>query len=415
MSVVLERLNTYSVMVKAEYSAEEMTKRNEIVLRKYAKELVIPGFRPGKAPRNMIIARFSESLKAEVAQEILTETIDEAIRQEPKLENAIHTDQPVLGNMEPGQPFTLEIYAEIVPEVVLVKTEHFTVSRPQSPVDEEEVDAAIEDILTRNSTLEERDREVSDTDYVEMKFSEGGAEPIPMLVQLDDPEMRQYFSALLGKKAGDKFDMQQEFPENYPDRRLQGKRGTFSIEIGKVLEQVKPQLNAQFFAQMGKDENYSNEDFREEVRNYLASQKATDTENAVREKFIDALVDANPVEIPPKYLDSRIEKLIRESIGNRPISTEELGRLKIAVNDKIARTVAYEFIVDTIATKNGVTATESEVWDFARNLMISMGYDPSGVEKMYVPGDERFETLKTSFIREKTLNSIIATSTIIAE
>ncbi len=412
MAITLEKPKEGVVIVKAEFSPEEVSKKINQLIQEYKKDLVVPGFRPGKAPKSMILARYGDAIKRDVSQMLLQEAVNEAIEQMPELEDALFVDEPKMGTIEEGKPFTIEIYAEVKPEVEVKKYKGFELEKEEIPVDEEEVDAAIEDILNRNARLEERQRPVEENDYVEVKFSEGDQEPIPMLIPLDDPEFAQFFGELVGKSVGDVVEIEAEFPEAFPDRRLRGRKGTFKVEIVRVLEQVKPELNEEFFKSIGKPEGYTAEDFRNEVREYIKQQKSRQSTDELKKQAIEKLIKENPVPVPEKYLMSRVDNYIAERIDLSKIKREDLEKLREELKPSVAEEITFEFVADKIAEMENITVDDREVLDAARGALASMGYSPDLAEELYKPGSEEFDRLRRRIIRDKVVELVMANSTI---
>jgi len=413
MGIVFERPDEVTIIVKCEYSAEEVSRKFDNLVNKYSRQVNIPGFRPGKAPKSLVLTRFGEAFRNDLTQELLSEAVKQAIEEAPQLEKALFTDEPKFNEVVEGEPFSVEIYSEIAPEVELVKTAGFEIERVVLPIEDAEIDNAIEDILMRNSSLQKRQRAALDTDYIEIQFSAGDEDSIPMLIPLDDPEYARYFDELIGKSIGDTVEIVQEFPDSFPDRRLQGKKGSFHIEVTNVNEQVKPELNAEFLKNMGKPENYTVDDFRKEVAELIRQEKTKDSEDLIKQKFVEALVDTNPVKIPPKYFDIRLERFIKENWDTTKISEEELGKLKEDIIPQLERGIAYEFISDQIIKIENLEVSEQELLDHAKSIMISMGYGPKVADDLYKPGSDEYARLEKQFLRNKALDSVMAKSTII--
>ncbi|RKZ33678.1 trigger factor [bacterium] len=415
MAVSIERPEPSVIIVKGEYSPDEVASKLNEMVNNYAGQIQIPGFRRGKAPKSMILARYGDSLKQDLSRELLAEIVQEAIEKVPELENALYTDEPKIEKIEEGKPFSVQIYAEIVPQFELKKYQDFEITREEVPVDDKEIDSVIEDILMRNSSLEERHRPATENDFVKIEFSEADQEPIPMLVPLDDPEFFQFFAELVGKSSDDTLQIEAQFPDGFPDRRLRGKTGKFNIKVVKVMEQVKPKLDSEFFKKMGKPEEYNEHDFRKEVREYIGQQKSRQADDVVKSKLIDAIVEANPVPVPEKYFQSRMNDYINEQWDTSKIEPEKLDELKQQIASYIRKQIQYEFIVDKIVEQEKIDVDDQEVINTARGVISSMGYSPDAAEQVFKPQTEQFENLRKRIKRDKALELVLSRSKIIAK
>ncbi len=415
MNVILNRLDAVSIVVKGEISNEEVSRKLDEMVSKNAGKISIPGFRPGKAPKSVIIARYGDAFKNDLTMDFIREVVEEAIKQEPALEKPLFMDEPKFEPISDGKPFNVEIYVELKPKIELQKYKDFELKRPLIPVPDEEVDDMIEEFLLRNATLEPQERPVQENDYVEVKVSAGNEEPAPMLIPLDDPEFLNHFGDLIGKSMGDMLEKDMAFPDSFPDRRLQGRKGHFVLEITNVFKQIKPELNAEFFKKIGKQDGYSAEDFRKEVADYARAQKAQTSNDMVFERLIDALIEANPVQIPPKFQQQQVDEYIEENLNVSKIPQDELQNIMNEVNEKIRRRILYQFIVDAIADAESIEPSEQDVLDSMRNWAYSMRLNPDEVQKTFTEDPQRYEDFKSTVRREKTIEFLLSTCKILDE
>ena len=415
MNVILERPDEAVVLIKCELPAEEVSKRFDELVRENAQRIAIPGFRPGKAPKSVIMARYGDAFKNDLTVKLINEILSKAIEQEPALEKPLFIDEPKFEPVEDGKPFSVEIYVELPPKVELQKYKEFELKRPIIPVPKEEVDAMIDEFLLRNATLEPQKRPVQENDYVEVKLSLEDDEPSPILVPLDDPEFLNYFGDLIGKEVGEKIEKNLSFPDSFPDRRLQGKSGNFVMEISNVFEQVKPELNAEFFKKLGKPEGYTAEDFRKEVEDFARANRSKASDDLVFERLVDALIEANPVKIPPKYFEKQVEEYIQENLDVSKIPQDEMEKIRGEVEDRVRRRILYKFLVDAVADAENIEPSEQDVIDGMRNWAQSVGINPDVVQKTITEDPQRYEDFKHTVRREKAIEFILSTCKIVDE
>ncbi len=415
MNLTIEYPSAVSVVITGNFSANDVSAELDKLIRQYRDSLTVPGFRPGRAPKSLIVTKFGDVLKPEIEKALLRLTLEKAFDKEPSAYPLLFMDITEQKFTSFDEPARLKIYIEVRPEVKLNEYKGFELERAETPVSDEEIDRVVEDFRIRNSVLESRDRPVEEGDYVETKvlIPDGGDEPIPMLLPLDDPEFVMFFGNLIGKSKGDVIEKDIDFPEGFPDRRLQGKSGHFRIEITNVYQQVKPELNEEFFRKMGKPEGYTVEQFRKEVADYIRSEKSMVSESELREKLIDRLIEKNPVEIPPKFLEQEVERKLSRKIRGNDLSEDELEKLRNSIITQVKRQIAYEFIIDAIASAESIELTEQEIEDGMAMRAQLFNAPIEEVRKFYNESPERLEELKTTLLRKKTLEFILSTCKIV--
>jgi len=415
MNVTIENTAAGIFIVRGEVSTEEVANGLDEMLNEYGAKMHIPGFRPGKAPRSMVLARHGNLFRNELAQKFVREIVNKAVEQEPAIETPLYIDDPKFDALSEGSPFCVEIYVEIKPKFQLKKYKEFQLQRPAVPVTDKEIDDTIADFLDRNATLEKREYAARENSYVGVKLSIDGAEPVPMIIPLDDPEFAQFFRELTGKSVGDKIEIEREFPDSFPDRRLQGRKGKFGIEITEVFELVKPALDNDFLKKIGKPDGYGVADFRAEVAEYVRGQKAKDADMTLKARLIDAIIENNPIEIPPKYLDARTGDYMNERWDITKLQKDEAEKLRQGLKPTIARQASYQMLIEAIADVENIEPSEQEVRDSIRRTAVSLGINPDAADKACETGSERYKEFKRSARNDKALDFILSTCTVVDE
>ena len=410
MDIQIEKQNSVTIVVRGYLAADEVKNRLEQKVAEHAKNLFVPGFRPGHAPKGLILARYGDAIKELVKEEILEEVLKEAREKNEELKETLTISKPKHEPLEPEKEFVVEYTIEVPPKVELKQYKGFTLKRPKVEVTEDEVNREIQDFLIRNAQYVEVKRPVAENDYVEVMFTrEGDEELVRALIPLDDPEYAQIFKDFIGKKLGDKFSLTLDFPDSFPDRRFRGTKGEFNFEIIKIYEQKIPELNAEFFKRMGKPETYTEKEFRKEVEEYIKAQKSRASQDVLSQRAIDELVKANPVEIPENYLMLRVDQYLAEKLGGTRITKESLDKLREQVKESMKNQIAFEFIAKAIAEQEKIEVTDSEVEDEIRRLAYSQGIDPNAAVEVFKKDQNRLEEVRESVLRRKVIELVLST------
>ena len=244
-----------------EIPATEVQKAIERVAREFARVARVPGFRPGKAPIPLIRRRFADDIKGEVLQSLLPEQIDKAVKDQ----KLIPITQPQVDHVDYAEDRPLKFRAsfEVLPEFELGAYKGVQVEVEKAQVSDADVDKTIETMRERAATFVAlEDRAVESGDYAQLKLVGtpiGGGEPLMadnVLCHLGAEETLEAFTQnLLGAKPGEQRRFEVEYPADYPDKKLAGKKYAYSADVVAVKEKKLPELNDEFAKDVSDVEN----------------------------------------------------------------------------------------------------------------------------------------------------------------
>ena len=232
-----------------EIPATEVQKAIERVAREFARVARVPGFRPGKAPIPLIRRRFADDIKGEVLQSLVPEQIDKAVKDQ----KLIPITQPQIDHVEYGEDRPLKFRAsfEVLPEFELGTYKGLQVEVEKAQVSDADIDKTLEAMRERAATfVPVEDRALESGDYAQLKLvgtPVGGGEPLKadnVLCHLGAEETLEAFTQnLVGAKPAEQRRFEVEYPADYPDRKLAGKKFVYSAEVVAVKQKKLPELN----------------------------------------------------------------------------------------------------------------------------------------------------------------------------
>ncbi|HEX7029198.1 MAG TPA: trigger factor [Gammaproteobacteria bacterium] len=304
----LERKMT--VHVPAERVENEVDGR----LKRLGRTARIKGFRPGKVPFSVVRQQYGPQVREEVLQELLRQSYGEALQQE-KLHPA---GQPAIDpvSMEPGEGLRYTATFEVYPEVTLKKTEGLKIERATAEVADSDVDAMIGKMRRQRGAWEKVERAAKTGDRVVIDF-EGKlkGEDFPgnrgekMPVELGEGRMVEDFEKnLAGVAAGEEKTFDVKFPKDYHADDLKGQKVKFSVKVHEVQELALPELDEEFCRQFGVADG-GIEKLREDVRAHMQRELESALRKQGKEQLLDALVDANKVDLPNALVDEEIHTM----------------------------------------------------------------------------------------------------------
>src|SRR2546426_11650522 len=235
-----------------EIPAEEVQKAAEKVARDFARIARIPGFRPGKAPVSLIRRRFAEDIKGEVVQSLVPERVEKAVA-EQKL---TPVSQPQVDKLDfnEGQPLKFRAVFEVLPEFELGDYKNLELEMPTMDVTDEDVAKTLEEMRERAATFAPLEgRAIQDGDFAQVKLlgtPEGGGDPLQadsVLCHIGAEETMEPFNAnLKGASAGEHKNFDVDYPTDYPDPKLAGKKYHYAVEVLGIKTKKLPELNDDF-------------------------------------------------------------------------------------------------------------------------------------------------------------------------
>lgn len=304
----LERKMT--VHVPAERVDNEIDNR----LRRLGRTAKVKGFRPGKVPFNVVRQQYGAQVHEDVLQELLRATYTEALQQEKLRPAGTPTIDPV--SMEPGEGLRYTATFEVYPEVTLKKTEGLKVERQTAEVTDADVEAMLEKMRKQRGEWKAVERTAQEGDRVVLDFhGKLKGEDFPgnhgekMPVELGGGRMVEDFEKnLSGIKAGDEKTFDVKFPKDYHADDLKGQKVSFTVKAHEVQEMVLPEVDAEFCKQFGIAEGGIDK-LREDVRAHMQRELAGALRGQSKEKVLDALVDANRIDLPNALVDEEIHSM----------------------------------------------------------------------------------------------------------
>lgn len=283
-------------------------------LRRLGRTAKVKGFRPGKVPFSVIRQQYGPQAREDVLQDLLRQTYGEALQQEKLRPAGAPTIDPV--SMEPGEGLRYTATFEVYPEVTLKKTEGLKIERATAEVADSDVEAMIEKMRKQRGEWETAERAAKLGDRVVIDF-EGklkgedfpGNKGEKMPVELGEGRMVEDFEKnLTGVAAGDEKTFDVKFPKDYHADDLKGQKVKFTVKVHEVQALRLPELDEEFCKQFGVAEG-GIEKLREDVRAHMERELAAALRKQGKEQLLDALVEANRIELPNALVDEEIHTM----------------------------------------------------------------------------------------------------------
>ncbi len=355
-----------------EIPAEEVTKATERVAKELARVARVPGFRPGKAPISLIKRRFADDIKGEVLQSLVPERVEKAVV-EQKLSPV---SQPQVDKLDfnEGQPLKFRAVFEVLPEFELGTYKGLEIEMPPMDVTDDDVNKALEETRERAAAFAPVEgRAVENGDFAQLKLvgtPADGGEPInadSVLCHVGAEEtMEPFNTSLRGANIGDHKEFDVEYPTDYPDEKLAGKKFHYAADVTGIKTKKLPELNDEFAKDVS--DAATLEELKTKIRESLVHQRDHRQKDLQRERVIAELVKLHDFPVPESLVESqmdvRLERMVRslaqQGVDPRAVNLD-WSALRGRQQDRAKDDVKAELIIDRIASTEKIDVTDEEV------------------------------------------------------
>ncbi|HRD71114.1 MAG TPA: trigger factor [Legionella sp.] len=314
MQVSVETLKGLERKVTISVPTEKVEEEVSLRLRNLARKVKIDGFRPGKVPLDVVKTRYSDSVREEVAREMVQSTLFEALQKNELVPAGYPYVEPE--QVEPGKDFRYTAVFEVLPVFEINELNQAPVELVSSEVTDKDLTDMLDKLREQNKEWHEVSRAVKKGDKVEMDFEgfledkpfEGGAAQGHELVIGSGSMIPGFEDGIIGAKIDKPFEIKVTFPADYGHKDLAGKETTFKITVNKVMEGKLPELDNTFAEKFNIKEggvDALTKDIKENMSREL--ERRVNVMN--REKLFDKLLEVNTIDLPVALIDKEIEHL----------------------------------------------------------------------------------------------------------
>ncbi|WP_298622450.1 trigger factor [uncultured Legionella sp.] len=314
MQVSVETLKGLERKVTVSVPSEKVEEEVSLRLKNLARKAKIDGFRPGKVPMHVVKSRYSDSVREEVAREMVQSTLFEALQKNELVPAGYPFVEPE--QVEQGKDFRYTAVFEVLPVFEVAELNQATVELVKSEVTDKDVKEMMDKLLEQNKEWHEVSRAVKKGDKVTLDFQgflgdtafEGGSAEGHELIIGSGAMIPGFEDGIIGGKIDKPFDIQVAFPDDYGHKDLAGKEATFKITLHKVMEGKLPELDDAFAEKFNIKEG-GVEALKKDIKDNMTRELERRVSMMNREKLFDQLMEANKIDLPLALIDKEIEHL----------------------------------------------------------------------------------------------------------
>jgi trigger factor len=412
MKLEMTELGPVKRALKIEVPEDAVKSEFQKVYAELKKQVRIPGFRPGKAPLELLQKRYSDLVGKDVIQRLVPDYYQRAVKESGVV--PVVVDIPPLDRMkvEPNTAFTFTATVEIKPAIQLGDyrpPNPISLKKDPRTVTDDQIDQALQTLREQHAQIDAvadgtplRDglyAVLTMEGFVENQPVEGsqkkghlhkmGANTPVLGVELD--------AHLLGKAAGERLDIPQPYPSNHPDPKLAGKTLILKVTIDAVKEQKLPDLDDEFAKDCGDYESL--DALKSTITTQLENILKQDLEEGYKDQVIERLLQMHHFDIPEVLIERELQTLVRQKLMKEhrhahreddleePLRLqEEAKRLQQEQQPEAKRRVKLSLILDAISQKEGLQISEEEVQDEIVKLATTLKLPVEEIQRMVEAG-----------------------------
>src|SRR3989475_6219000 len=393
VNVSVENLGPWKKLLRVEVDAPAVDAALEEIMQDFQKQVRLPGFRPGKAPRHLVVKAYAPQIDEEARRKLVSEGYRKAVADQ-KLRVVGQPDIEEI-HFAKGQPFQFAVTLETAPEFELPDYKGLPIKREMAVVTEQDVERALNVLREQRATYIDVARPVLDGDFVVVNYS-GTCDGKPItetaptargltekksfwLHVQKDSFIPGFTEQLIGAKAGEKRTVTVDFPAQSVAPQLSGKKGVYEVEIVQVKEKSLPEPNDEFAKSYGAGDLAK---LRAGVEADLQSELNQKIKRSVRDQLTRELLNRVKCELPESIVlnetRSAVYDIVRENQQRGvPKATIEQQKDQIFsfANNSARDRIKAAFVLGRIAEKEGIKADQKEITQ--RILWLAQQYNIS--------------------------------------
>ena len=365
-------------MVELQFSIDAETFKAAVnnAFKREGKKYAIPGFRKGKAPRHMIEKMYgSDIFHYDAVNDLFPEAYEAAVK-EAKID-VVGRPDPEVVSMSEADGVVLKVKVAVKPEVELGEYAGLTVTKEAKNVNEADVDAEVKRMQDRNGRLLTREGAAENGDTVDIDFEgfvdgkafEGGKAEHYSLVLGSGSFIPGFEDQVVGHSAGEEFDVNAKFPEEYGAAELAGKDATFKIKLHEVKYKELPALDDDFAKDVSEYDTL--DELKDSIRNNIKTNLDKQAEQKVENDLMDQVIANMKADIPDAMVDSRIDELVQDfeyRISQQGLKLADylkymgmnIEQFRAQFKEQADKQVKMRLAMEAIVAKEGITASDEE-------------------------------------------------------
>lgn len=420
LKISTEKIPDSQVLMTIEVEPERLNKAREKAVRKLAPRAKVPGFRPGKAPPDMVRRYFGE-------ERVLDEALDDLV---PDLyREAVDADDTIIPIARPRlviettEPLVVKATIPVRPTVELGDYKGVRIEPEVVEVDEARVEETLTALRRRVATLEPTDRPIRYGDVVRLDVHahiDGNTlieqqEAEIQLVEGRPAVFPGFEEEMIGASKGDERTFDLAVPEGFAGGKFEGKQAHFTARIIETKEEVLPELTDDFAREVG--EGFETVDaLRDRIRDDIRRREEDERENRYHDRILVKLVEQATVEYPPVMLDAEVDRMLHDSAGHMERGQDlerylaSIGKTEEEVRTELAPVadtrLRRSLVLSQVAEAEDIQVADADVDEEVAKLSLAAGQQAAQFQQLFASENGR-DTIRRNLVTRRTLERLV--------
>ncbi len=431
MSITVEDISSTKKRLKIEIPTDIIEKEYKSSLESVRQRAKIPGFRPGKAPVNLIEKKFGEDIKSDIIERLVPDYYSKALKESelvpvtlPSFEN-----KP---DLKHNEPLSFSLTVEVRPRISNLNYTGLKVDDIAADVEDKEIEETLKGLQEERAMFEVVEREIKENDLIVIDYIKLDPSGTKELSSAKDQVMnlgnnlvpKGILDELAGRKKGDVVEISLPSVEGEEVKEDTDKGNRLRITVKEVKEKRLPEIDTEFAKDFGHE---SLESLREKIKEGLLKAKKDNAAKQQKSKLLDMMVESQDFDIPESLLERELEtlvvnekaskkqtkELISEADAKAAAESTDDSELIDKIRPKAVNNVKATILLDMIAERENISVSEEEMKTKIMLLARHFQTTPEAVINLFVTKDGSLENLKHTIRDEKVLDLILSKAEII--
>lgn len=410
MNVVVAERGATERELDLEIPGDSLNTLLEAKIESYRKKINLPGFRPGKLPKDVVKKRFGASIRSEAIEELIDTSIRKALTDKKILPVAPGSVES-LDAPENG-PIKLKYSFEVDPEIELKDYKGLGVALEKVSISDVDVDARILEIQNQTATVTKPERPSATGDLVTARYNKilvDGVEmpaPVPVFQAELGKGIPAVDAALTGASVGQNLSIDFTFPADYADASQAGKAARYEVTVEGVFERKVPDATDEWASKLGPFANLA--ELRDRVKKDLVEGAERQAKQKAHDEAVDVVLSRNPFAVPKARVEHFVnwqrDRMVRQGQGQQ---VPELPELMQIFGQEAEKQLRRQRAIEWIAEKEAIKATTEEVDARIKEMAEQAGISTEDArEELRKSG--RLMEVRESIRLEKTLDWLVS-------
>lgn len=378
--------NEKEIQIKIE--GKEWEELLDKAFKKRIKTVKIDGFRPGKAPKDVFLKKYGkESLYMDAADFAADKAYMKMLEDNKDLMEKLVARPDIAIEEIDDKAISFKFTLTLRPEVKLGKYKDLGIKKEKAKVSKKEIEESVNNMRQRYAEDVIKDGKIADGDiavinfegFIDGKAFEGGKGENYSLKIGSGTFIPGFEEQLIGLSKGDEKDVIVTFPEDYHASDLKGKEATFKVKVLEVKEVSIPELDDDFFADLGMEGITNKEQLEAQLSENLLARKEMESDNKYFDELLEAAAKNTEVDVPDAMINDELDRMLKEYEQNlkmQGITLEQFyqftnsdeGALKDQMREEATKRITYRLMLEEIAKEEKIEITDEEAKEEVKNL-----------------------------------------------